>query len=616
VVDTPEQLKAKEEYNSWKRFIKRRPQRNDIETIELLWTGALAILNGEDREWQQILPRHLDDQENYGRDHIQTLMSMTVGSHGSGTFIKLAEPFLLVIIHPALLDCLSVDTAVGNLYNFISGSNGTRAVPFFTLFVQSLVAAHLGNSIEGTSVETTLIAISAFLRELLKREQRATFHDDILDLVTSLQTTAEILRIDKQSMTFQIITNRTDELLATIARANGLLKSDEEPQVQGVSTTVVVSTYPQEIVVPGGRHDNDNTDITKIQLLPTESEIRSDRAEFLPSTDRDQINPLTDQAERHLDTHFRLLRHDIFGELKDALAGLMNLIAQDTTFLDNHRINVGNVRAYTYHNAHISHVSFDQRRGLQPQISFNQQPALRKKSAAERQAWWQEAKRLEEGALLCFISAANGNSSLLFLTVSERRADSKKEYSLRSKEHRATIVAKLATRHQSDLELMTHLSGQRVRGVLIEFPGVILNSFIPILENLQNIQRQGRLPFRRWILPDRLSGPEASSEPLDIPPPLYARAPGFTFRLDTILSQPGRLSINPSTPNDSATIDSLETRTGLDRGQCEALLAALTREFALIQGPPGTGKSHLGVHIMRVLLASKREAKLGPIVVV
>lgn len=45
-------------------------------------------------------------------------------------------------------------------------------------------------------------------------------------------------------------------------------------------------------------------------------------------------------------------------------------------------------------------------------------------------------------------------------------------------------------------------------------------------------------------------------------------------------------------------------------------MAALTREFALIQGPPGTGKSYLGVNLMRVLLDSSLEARLGPIIVI
>jgi hypothetical protein len=105
---------------------------------------------------------------------------------------------------------------------------------------------------------------------------------------------------------------------------------------------------------------------------------------------------------------------------------------------------------------------------------------------------------------------------------------------------------------------------------------------------------------------------------LDIPPPLYARGANFTFSLNAILkNSDDDLALSSNTPiDDPTTIDELEARTCLDRGQCRALMAALLREFAFIQGPPGTGKSYLGVHLMRVLLSCKSEATLGPIIVV
>ena len=59
----------------------------------------------------------------------------------------------------------------------------------------------------------------------------------------------------------------------------------------------------------------------------------------------------------------------------------------------------------------------------------------------------------------------------------------------------------------------------------------------------------------------------------------------------------------------------LEQGTTLDQGQCVALHAALTREYALIQGPPGTGKSYVGVQLVRVLLENKKKTDLGPILV-
>jgi hypothetical protein len=615
LVDTPEQQREKEDYNSWKRLIKRPPISNDIMTIELLWTGALTILNKGDRNWKQMLPRDLDAEDNYGREHIQALLSMVSHAGGCGTYVALALPFLSVITHPAMLDCLSVDTFVGGLYNFISGTNGKRAVPFFRRLCTNLINAYCESTISKTSMKAALIAMATALCELLKREQRAAFHEDLPDLVDSLQNAAEATGIEETSVTFQVIINRKSELRAIIARANGLLVDVEAPNVNGVSTAVVKSTYPRQIVRPGGHHDNDKIDITKVKILPTEDEIRSNHPEFLPTTDRDQPYFLSDPVERHLDTHFRLLRHDIFGELKEALGGLINAIIDDPILLDNSRLSLGDMRAYPYTKAYISYISFNQKRGIEAHMSFNQLPALRKKSASDRRKWWEDSKRLEEGALLCFISLIDNKSSLLFLTVSEKRTDPRAPFSLTSHEHILTIVTKLATSNQADLELLTQLSYQGIPGALIEFPGVVLATFIPILENLQNMQRFSRLPFRQWILPDSLT---ASGGPLDIPPPLYARGQSFFFPLDSILNEDGgQFSFSPGvSTQDVTTIDELESRTSLDRGQCQALMAALTREFAFIQGPPGTGKSYLGVQLIRVLLAAKEKADLGPVVVV
>lgn len=137
VEDTPEQAASKANYNIWKRIIKNQPRSNDFTTIDSLWTGALEILNDDDREWKQMLPRDLDSHEFYGREHINTLMSMKNHGNGAATFVELVRPFLQVITHHALVDCLAVDTFVGGLYNFIAGSNGSRLSRSSPEFVQA-----------------------------------------------------------------------------------------------------------------------------------------------------------------------------------------------------------------------------------------------------------------------------------------------------------------------------------------------------------------------------------------------------------------------------------------------------------------------------------------------
>lgn len=611
---TPEQQQAKVGYTSWKRLIKIPPQPNDIETMERLWTGAVTILNGDDRDWKQMLPRDLDDDENFGRDHIRALLGMKAYARGHTTFVTLARPFLLVITHQALLNCLSVDTAVGGLYNFISGSNGSRAIPFFQLLSSSL-EQNLKSASSGphTTLETTLIAMQRALRELLRREPRAAFHDELPSLINSMENLVAVPGIDAHS----VLQNSIAELRGIMGRATGLLQQDRETQVNGVSTTVITSTYPRDLVIPQDRHDNDKADITKIKILPTEDEIRSDHAVFLPSTNRDQPHFLADQVERHLDTHFRLLRHDVLGEVSEAIGGMMVALEADPKFVENSKLNLSNTRAYVNLQAQIKYVSFERRRGLEVQISFLQPFFLRKKSSSERRRWWEETKRLEEGILLVFLFIDDAKSSLLFFTVSQKCTDAK-DYGLSSHAHQATITAKLATQDQSHLERLIRLSSSNTRGLLVEFPGALPATFVPILESIQNMQRLSRLPFRQWILPDPVFTDNDGTKAFDVPPPLYARSPGFRFSLKPILKLDGdEFSIDPRfPPDDINAISELERRTTLDHGQCQALATALCREFAFIQGPPGTGKSYLGVRLMRVLLACKMNADLGPVVVV
>ena len=612
--ETPQQQQAKAQYNSWKRQIKIEPKPNDSRTIERLWEGALIILNGEDRDWKQMLPRDLDDQGNYGRQHMHAVLSMVARPYGHSEFIKLAQPFLSVITHSALLDCLSVDTSVGGLYNYMSGTNGSRAIPFFQRLCNSLVEGFLEESSSSSTglLETTLVAMTVALRELLRREQRATFHNDLLDLITSIESISETTGTDPQSATFQKIRTNSQELRGIVARTTGLLQDEDEQPMGGVTTSVVASTYPRELILPQGRHNNDNMDITNIKILPTEAEIRSDHPVFLPSTDLDQPHFLTDHVQRHLDTHFRLYRHDCFGEVVDALGRALVAIEDNPTILEESKFSLGDIRAYTYPKANLRYISFDHRRGLEAQISFLQPPVVRKKSTSERRKWWEDSKRLEEGILLCLLFVDDAKASLLFFTVSEKCIDTRNDHGLTSDQNQATITAKLATHLETDLEVMTRLSCQKQRGLLVEFPGVLLATFVPILENLQSMQRSSRLPFRDWILPGQ------GTDRFDILPPLYARGQNFTFSLKCIMknSEHDFSLASTASADSSIAVNVLEAQTQLDRGQCEALIAALTREFAFIQGPPGTGKSYLGVQLMRVLQACKKKAKLGPIVVV
>ena len=74
---------------------------------------------------------------------------------------------------------------------------------------------------------------------------------------------------------------------------------------------------------------------------------------------------------------------------------------------------------------------------------------------------------------------------------------------------------------------------------------------------------------------------------LQSPSTLYARSQAFHFDLEPILTDTDEpLILTPTNAEDTEMTQKLAERTSLNKGQCEALIAALTREFALIKGHP------------------------------
>ncbi|KAL2163207.1 hypothetical protein VTH06DRAFT_5263 [Thermothelomyces fergusii] len=359
--------------------------------------------------------------------------------------------------------------------------------------------------------------------------------------------------------------------------------------------------------------------MTKIEIFPTLGEIMSDAPEYLPSTDWTQPHFLHDPVQRHIDSAFRLLRHDIFGSLKQVIGRLLEeRNAADAVSL--HRIITANIKAHIYSGASIHHVLINKRDGFEAIVSFTKPPQVRNSTPLDQQRWWQASSRLEPGGLVCFVSTHENEKSFLAFVVTEKNTTEVKEgqnkSTLVADRFKPSIKVKLASESVDNLAMVNRMCVEKEEGLLVEIPGLIPDTFVPILENLQRMMKDGDLVFRRWILPS--TGNEDDQRPTRVPPPAYARKPGFKFRLRTITrdGQPA-LSINPAQYTGGiATRQALEASTGLDPGQSAGLIAALTREYALIQGPPGTGKSYVGVQLVRVLLDHQAEANLGPILVI
>jgi hypothetical protein len=583
------------------------------ECVEM-WTLAIRIMNSSNRELHQSVARDLADDDIGGPGFIKTTVRLCGTLQIDEDCLSVARAFLQTITHPSLLRCLSVDTFVGTIYRMVSGGNGDQGIAFF-----SNLNRRLSEATESPQEFLALVVLSLY--ELIRRERKCLLNDDMPALLGALETKAAQLRSSSPNAAETISdldtsTVQIDMMKSMLDSARGRLVTNDPADVasatRGVNT--IQSTFPTAVTVPGGNHDNDSADITKIQIFPTLDEIMSDAAEYLPSTDFTRPHFLADPVQRHLDASFRLLRHDIFGPFKEVIGALLAQPNVADT-LSTSRLFTGNIRAHTYTKASIQHVLIDS--GLEAFLSFAHPPQLRKHSLSDQRRWWEESSRLESGGLVCLVAARGDEKVFLLFVVTRKNTKEEEEgqnrSTLVSARFNPSVTVKLASGTQQNIATLNRMFVEKQEGLLIELPGLIPDTFVPVLENLQRMRRDEDLAFRRWILPRTDVGDNHG--PTIIPPPAYARRPAFRFRLQSITrsGQPA-LSINPSEPSaiDPAT---LEAATGLDRGQSDSLIAALTREYALIQGPPGTGKSYVGVQLVRVLLDHKKEGKIGPILV-
>ena len=521
------------------------------------------------------------------------------------------EPFLKVITHTSLLNCLSVDSFVGTLYTSFGGTNGDRAIRYLRSVCQGLMCKgeETNESLPAISLDMMKLVLNA-LYQLLSRVRRARFHDELPALLHLTRELGSKMTETCSKADLDGFESRIEIMQRLTTSANRSLST---PRVHGENsqkTGAVLSSFPMDMQIPGGRHDNDLAEISEIQILPTHGEIISGSSEYLPSTNFLQPHFLADPLERYIDSTFRLLRHDIFVSVKDVLRDLL----QQNDLTQNLYLPGKDSGAHLYLGAQFQQIFISERNELEATVSFFAPPQLRKKSSNEQCRWWKDSNRLEEGSLVCFLTSQGAHRRLIFLEITMKNASQDRTHqnksSLVSDRFPPSITVKLAACLQRELIFLGQLYCEKFTGILVDFHGLIPATFFPILKNLQRIQREGELALRKWILPGRRDHDDSH-----IPPPAYARKPGFVFPLTSITNVGAEnVALDPSSP-ESIDLLKLQAQTGLDHGQCQGLIAALTREYALIQGPPGTGKSYLGVKLVQALLEIKAKTKLGPILV-
>ncbi|THZ26748.1 hypothetical protein D6C91_02505 [Aureobasidium pullulans] len=603
------------ELDTWKKEVTQRQPLGF--GLGRFFDQALQLVNLENACRQDVIRSLASDR---GLNKVLELVSQNFGGMSEKAmkhaFSTQIVPFFRALSEEHVMSSPLLERHLGDICLFLYGVGGTRGEKLFAAVIQALTAMMPEPNIAFfTSLEATLAVLSKII-EFASTAKVTPIYEAYATTLAAMVTpqvdeAADLLRCQSEKHLDSI--NKRLGIGKVIRNITNVQGPDVERPVFALQRS-----HPGRLVNGSPRHDNDFESIEDIQIMPTSEEIQSTHAEYLP---------LQDPSSWHkqgipglLDRHFRLLREDTIGQLRDSAR--IELEALQGAGPPRAHGSNSSLKKHTYHNALVELPKFDPLRGLEFVVSFDQPPELLPRSRRKRQEWWTDSMRLEGDALICLISSTQAVvfCSVCFPDDPSRRpkredgdAPDPHNNVPSNVEDRVRVIARPVEMSEESIGHIlgtfsqTHFQGGRS---LVEFPGVLLPAFLPTLKALKAISKKNDLPFSDFLAPSQAGEADA----ITMLPPVYARRAGFRFSLDSI-TQDKNHSFDPSGLKRS-DIENLQMTSALDETQASALLSSLSRSFALIQGPPGTGKSYTGVALVKTLVSNRQTGKLGPILVV
>lgn len=292
---------------------------------------------------------------------------------------------------------------------------------------------------------------------------------------------------------------------------------------------------------PGGRHDNDFTEINKIAILPTADEL-STNSPYLPRAhETSKLAERPDGATFHLDGQFRLLREDMVRDMREEIRMALNL-------------QKGQRKAFSIDHLSMAGVHCDGRSPWALKLlCMNDLPQLPKKSDTTRRKFLKDnPKYLKHESLACII--ADDEVVTLGTLIREEDFLVKKP----------PVLCLQIPGADAERALHCMKSAKAVR--LVQLSTAVF-SYAPILKQLKEIKE---LPFEDEIL-------RWNTESTPKPPDYH-----LSSELMTLV---GDLLRNPTLDLQDAL--QLPRATSLDRSQGACFVTGIVSRLSTIHGPPG-----------------------------
>ncbi|KAF2767292.1 P-loop containing nucleoside triphosphate hydrolase protein [Teratosphaeria nubilosa] len=614
-------------FRDWRNYISAAGESRPLgQAMTAFCKGAAELVGGETGQMQEVIIM-LASQGG-----LQRILELTGKDFAQLTEQQLRRifenqilPMFKAITHKNVIGSIILLPRLMTIYNILYGGDGEQAARMFgavasILRAMTLTDPNAENAVDAESIDVVETCLIAFAK-LVEVNTEAQIHHGLKLVAESLALLFE----DHASPAVKFALKPAQRHLKRIEQRLGLgqalpdaaIKPGGNPSFRAVFH--LSRERPSELSADGPRHDNDKIDIREISILPTLEEIQSSRNEYLPLADPREWH--IGGLEGLLDRHFRLLREDTVGQLRDAARVELERLQDPDAYDRRDRRGRQGARTFVYENVLVNDVTFRSYTGMEFVLSFDQPKALRNRDPHARSDWWQNSKRLGHEALICLLSSAGSATFILILTEhsksNKKNTDNAqplhKRYDLWSNPERAHVIAKPV----NGIDIQPLLNQLQYSGLeqlsLVEFPGVLLPAFKPTLEAMQHMSETLDVPFAHILAP--LSTPANPDREIDILPPEYATRPGFRFDLSSVTDGGSRMDFMPGQLQSTMSID-LAAKSSLDPGQAHAVVSSLSRSLALIQGPPGTGKSFTGVQLIKILLLNKKAGTLGPIVTV